>query len=252
MKKFRAKIKEMIMAFLNAKAREKFFTYVTSDLDYEISERKHHYAMEFSDGSITTLPKNLFSFLKRWSSADKPSLKIGKNTYVQNLKLDILLDQSIRIGSFCSFGPNVVLKPDGVRGKAQFTTYPLNLIDIDSKVHHAETEKARKGSVSIGNDCFIGEDVKIMANVLINDGVIIGERSLVTNGKTLEPYGIYAGMPAKLIGYRYSPEIIDEFMRIRWWNWSLESIQKSGLQNIDFSENPADVLERLKRYRLSD
>ncbi len=252
MKKLRARIKEIIITFLNTKPREKFFSYVTSDLHYEISERKHHYEMKFPDGSITTLPKNLFSFIKRWSSTDHPSLKIGKNTYVQNLKLDVLLDQSISIGSFCSFGPNVVLKPDGVRGKAQFTTYPLNLIDADSNVHHAETQKARNGSVYIGNDCFIGEDVKIMANVVVNDGVIIGERSLVTNGKTLEPYGIYAGMPAKLIGHRYSQEIIDEFMRIRWWDWSLERIRKSGLQEIDFSKNSADVLERLKSHRLSE
>jgi acetyltransferase-like isoleucine patch superfamily enzyme len=248
MKKLRAKLKEYVIAYFNRKSRERFFSYVTSEESFVIKDRKRHYEMLFPDGSITILPKNLFSFIKRWASTDRPSLRIGKNTYLQNLKLDIFLDQSITIGSFCSFGPNVIIKPDGIRGKAQFTSYPLNLIDENSKMYTTYIENIRTTFVKIGNDCFIGEDVKIMSNVIVGDGVIIGERSLVTSGKQLEPFGIYAGVPAKLIGYRYAPEIIAELMHIQWWNWPFEKIFKSGLQNLAFNGDEENILKILRKF----
>jgi hypothetical protein len=95
MKKLRAKLKEYIISYFNRKSRERFFNYVTSEETFIIKDRKRHYEMIFSDGSVTILPKNLFSFIKRWTSADHPSLKIGRGTYLQNLKLDILWDQKI-------------------------------------------------------------------------------------------------------------------------------------------------------------
>ncbi len=245
MKKLRAKLKEYVIAYFNRKERERFFSYVTSEEPFIIKDRKRHYEMVFKDASTTILSKNIFSFKKRWASTDHPSLEIGRGTYLQNLKLDILWDQKIHIGSFCSFGPNVVIKSDGVRGKAQFTQYPLDLIDANSLVYHAQVEKIRGAFVHIGNDCFIGEDSKIMANVVIHDGVI-GERSLVTSGKVLVPYGIYAGIPAKLIGYRYDPEIIEQLLRIQWWNWSISKICESGLQHIDFINNPDEALQILR------
>lgn len=246
MKRLRKRLQEKVMAFKNRHKREKFFAHVNSAFSYQVHETKYQYEMTFEDGCVTTLPKTLFSFNKRWKNDDHPSLTIGKNTYLQNLKLDILWDQQIRIVSFCSFGPNVVIKPDGVRGKAQFTQYPLALIDHNAKVHCDQIEKARNSFVHIGNDCFIGEDSKIMANVIVNDGVIIGERSLVTSGKVLEPFGIYAGIPAKFIGYRYSPEIINELMRVQWWNWPLSKIRESGLQHIDFLNDSENALQKLK------
>ncbi|AOX16657.1 hypothetical protein A0U89_05430 [Kozakia baliensis] len=40
----------------------------------------------------------------------------------------------------------------------------------------------------------------------------------------LPPYAIHAGNPAKFIRYRFSPEIIDEFLKIGWWNWEEEKV----------------------------
>lgn len=246
MKRLRKIIKNKISYILNHKKRAEFFRYIDCEYNFSIQETKHTYELIFEDKTKTILPKTLFSFIKRLDKDDKISLKIGKNTYLQNLKLDISLNQQVRIGSYCSFGPNVTIKPDGVRGKAQFTTYPLDFIDYNSKVFNEVLNEVKNNFVKIGNDCFIGEDVKIMANVTISDGVIIGERSLVTNGKTLEPYGIYAGIPAKLIGFRYSEDMINEFMRIKWWEWSKEKIQQSGLANINHLTEYNIALSKLK------
>lgn len=246
MKKLRAKLKEYIIAYFNRKSRERFFNYVASEEPFIIKDRKRHYEMIFPDSCITMLPKSLFSFIKRWTATDHPSLRIGRGTYLQNLKLDIVGNQKVSIGSFCSFGPNVVIKLDGMRGKVEFTQYPLNLMDTTSSIYNLQVKVIDTMEVKIGNDCFIGEDVKIMSNVIVGDGVIIGERSLVTSGKVLEAFGIYAGVPAKLIGYRYTPEIIAELIRIQWWNWSILKIRESGLQNIDFMNNPDSTLQKLR------
>lgn len=239
-------IKEKWIGFFGKKRKNLFFSRVASDFYFESFERKKYYEMVFDDGSITKLPKKMFLFLDRLSSDNHAKITIGKGTYLQNLCLGIQQDQQIRIGSFCSFGPNVTIKLDGVRGKMQFTQYPLDLIDPDAAVFQKQKMMTKDYNVAIGNDCFIGEDCKIMANVHIGDGVILGERSLVTAGKILEPFGIYVGQPVRLIGYRYDPLIIQELLRIQWWNWPLEKIQKSGLQHIDFIDQKEYALKVMK------
>ena len=52
-----------------------------------------------------------------------------------------------------------------------------------------------KGDTVIGNDVWIGQNVTIMPGVKIGDGAIIAANSTVV--KSVEPYSIYGGNPAK-------------------------------------------------------
>jgi len=239
-------MKEWLINLFNSKRRIQTFKRIGSFENFEVLERKKYYEMVFFDGSITQLPKKILIFQNRLSKDDKASLKVGKCTYLQNSKIGIQQDQQVIIGSFCSFGPNVSIKLDAVRGKLQFTSYPLNLIDPSSEAFRKQNELTKECFVKIGNDCFIGEDSKILANVVISDGVILGERSFVPAGKYLEPYGIYVGQPVRLIGYRYDDETIQELLRLQWWNWSQEKIFNSGLQHLDFVNSKVEALLKLK------
>lgn len=51
--------------------------------------------------------------------------------------------------------------------------------------------------IYIGNDVWIGHRVILLPGVHIADGCVIGAGSVVT--KNTEPYGVYAGNPAKRI-----------------------------------------------------
>lgn len=65
----------------------------------------------------------------------------------------------------------------------------------------------------------------IMSGVKIGDGAIIGAGAVVT--KDVEPYAIMGGVPARLIRHRYPKEMIDAFLRIKWWDWPIEKIEEN-------------------------
>lgn len=75
----------------------------------------------------------------------------------------------------------------------------------------------------IGNDVWIGDNVLICGGCSIGDGVIIGAGSVVT--KDLEPYGIYAGVPAKLIKERNLIHPSNDIHIGTWWNLEEEKIK---------------------------
>jgi acetyltransferase-like isoleucine patch superfamily enzyme len=54
--------------------------------------------------------------------------------------------------------------------------------------------------VKIGSDVWIGAGVKVLGGVTIGDGCVVGAGSVVT--KSLPPYAIAMGVPAKIVSYR--------------------------------------------------
>ncbi|EKO3980632.1 CatB-related O-acetyltransferase, partial [Vibrio fluvialis] len=77
-----------------------------------------------------------------------------------------------------------------------------------------------KGRVKIGHDVWIGEAALIARGVSIGTGAIIAARAVVT--KDIPPYSIVAGIPAKIIKYRFSKEVIDRLLYSEWWNKEVE------------------------------
>lgn len=75
----------------------------------------------------------------------------------------------------------------------------------------------------IGNDVWIGKNAVLVAGVKINDGAVIGAGAVVTHD--VEPYAVVGGVPARVIRYRYPKEMIESFLRIKWWDWPLEKIE---------------------------
>lgn len=56
----------------------------------------------------------------------------------------------------------------------------------------------------------------ILPGIKIGDGAIIAARSVVS--KDVDPYTIVGGNPAIPIRKRFSEEIIEELLRVRWWD----------------------------------
>lgn len=77
----------------------------------------------------------------------------------------------------------------------------------------------------VGHDTWIGHGAIIQPDVTIGDGAIIGSGAIVT--KDIPPYAIAVGIPAKVIKYRFPPDVITALQRIKWWNWSYEKIKEN-------------------------
>ena len=104
-----------------------------------------------------------------------------------------------------------------------------------------EKDTFSKGTVVIGNDVWIGARATILSGVTVGDGAVIGAGALVA--KDVPPYAIVGGVPARLIKYRFSSEIINELLEIKWWDWD----SKKLTQNID--DFYLDVEEFIKKVR---
>jgi len=65
----------------------------------------------------------------------------------------------------------------------------------------------------------------IMGGIKINDGAIIGARSIVT--KDVQAYAIVGGIPAKLIRKRFNEDEIKFLLRVRWWDKEEDWISKN-------------------------
>lgn len=78
--------------------------------------------------------------------------------------------------------------------------------------------------IKIGNDVWLGRNVIIANYANIGNGVIAGAGAIIT--KDVPDYAVVAGVPAKIIRYRYSPEEIESLNKIAWWDWTDDEIRE--------------------------
>lgn len=85
-----------------------------------------------------------------------------------------------------------------------------------------QADKENNYDIIIGNDCWLGYKVSVVSGIKIGDGAVALSHSFIT--KDIPPYAIVAGIPAKIIGYRYNEEQINDLLKIKWWNFPLQKI----------------------------
>lgn len=127
-----------------------------------------------------------------------------------------------KIGRYCSIGPRVCILPQNhpVTFKS---THPYF---YNSLFGYIEKEVVPVKKLKIGNDVWIGQNALILGQVnKIGDGAVIGAGAVVT--KDIPDYAVVAGVPAKVIKYRFSVESIQKLKKEQWWNKSIEELKES-------------------------
>jgi len=130
-------------------------------------------------------------------------------------------DIQIIIGKFCSIAHNLEI----FGGEHAPIPHPecVSSWPFEHFMHIPYPTSVVGTSVVIGNDVWIGQNVALKQDIVIGDGAIIGAYSVVT--KSVKPYEIVGGNPARHIRFRFTPEQINRLLEIKWWDWSIEKIK---------------------------
>ena len=135
-----------------------------------------------------------------------------------------------KIGAFCSFAPGMdVVANHNLRGVS--TSAFFNGVNLDN----SKELNTIMGRISInrlmdnsrciiGNDVWLGRNVVICNGARIGNGVIAAAGSIITTD--IPDYAVVGGVPARIIRFRYSDDVIMKLLRIEWWNWTDEKIVK--------------------------
>lgn len=134
----------------------------------------------------------------------------------------------LNIGSFCSIACGAkFIFTSANHSLGSLSTYPFPIFfeewGLDAK--NITDAWDNKGDITVGNDVWIGYEAVILSGVTIGDGAIIGARAVVT--KDVPPYTIVGGVPAKPIRRRFSDEVVEQLLRLRWWDWDDERIRRN-------------------------
>ena len=164
-------------------------------------------------------------------------VKISKGTYLApNATVSFT-----STGKFCSIGPNF-LCGYGIHPTNGISTSPFfySTKKQNGATLATEDKLDERKNISIGNDVFIGANVMVLDGVCIGDGVVIGAGSVVS--KDIPPYAIAVGNPIQIIKYRFSEEVINDLMEIKWWDWESEKLK-------EVERNFFDITEFIKKHK---
>jgi len=129
----------------------------------------------------------------------RDKVEIGRNFYIGR---DSFIETDVMIGDNVMFGNRVA-----VVGRYDHH-YQLPGVPIRLAPQMRDKDYKWKGIgliTTIENDVWVGYGSTVMGGVTIGEGSIIGAGSLVT--KDVEPYSIYAGVPARKIRDRFDNPI---------------------------------------------
>lgn len=173
-----------------------------------------------------------FKFKKVWRKGNKHNetvantyfnphnVKVGNATYGELNIVQFSSAHNLQIGNFVSIAQEVIFLLDAEHYVKHLSTFPFKV----KYLNNAKEEAFGKGDIIIDDDVWLGYRSTIMSGVHIGQGAVIAAGAIVT--KDVPPFSIVGGVPAKVIGYRFSDDIC------------------KSLINIDYSKLNKDIVEK--------
>lgn len=147
-------------------------------------------------------------------------VKVGNYTY-GNLYVHISnTERQLTLGNYCSIAENVCFVLNSDHPLHSISTFPFK-----TKVLGLSNDEAiSKGDIIVDDDVWICYGATIMSGVHIGQGAVVAAGAVVT--KDVPPYAIVGGVPAKVIKYRFEPQIIEELLKVDYSKLTKEDIEK--------------------------
>jgi virginiamycin A acetyltransferase len=140
--------------------------------------------------------------------------------------------KGIVIGRYCSFAPSAY-----VFGR----NHGVEFLSLHPYLYNASLGIIKHDTIQL-QPCVIEDDVWLGHNSTILPSVkVVGRGAVVAAGAVVTTdvprYAIVAGIPAKIVKYRFEEDIINRIENSQWWTQSKDSLQHLAENNKDFVFN---------------
>lgn len=227
---------------------------VTED-DYAGLLETHPWAKQFMllsyrDGGISAVP---LGFFRTWLDEEPAFGKfhIGKGSWLgvgSIVKYDGEA-QCLRLGRYVAGGLRLRFLLNGQHEKNTISMFMFSILENGM----SNVSPPQCGDTVVKNDVWLGDEVMVLGGSVIENGCIIGARSLLPQNFVTEPYGIYAGTPARLKKFRFSEQVRECLLNLAWWEMPLSWIKENNvffLSDLNQDEGRSiEMLTELKRRR---
>ena len=132
---------------------------------------------------------------------------VGNKTYGE-IHVEIAnKGSSLYIGNYCSIAKDVKFLLCVEHEIDRISTYPFK-----ARCLEGVPEAGTKGDIVLEDDVWVGYHATILSGVRIGQGAVVAAGALVN--KDVPPYAVVGGVPAKVLKYRFSPDMIEELLKV--------------------------------------
>lgn len=211
----------------------------------EIKDREGFTTLGYSDGTSSRFPHN-FVFSLGEGIGEFYTGKCSGFGFGSSIRF-YDKEQKLHVGRYVSAGGNTKFMISGFHETSTISTCEFGYFNKNiSHVHQRKYDK-----IFIKNDVWIGDDCLIMGGTVIENGCVIGARSVLPCNFKTEPFGVYAGVPAKLKKFRFPEEIRKALLELEWWEMSFSWTKENNNYFLHDLTLPSgiDVLNELKNKK---
>ena len=154
------------------------------------------------------------------------NFSMGAKSYIR-LRSKLAGTGDVSMGKFCLFATDIFFSLGQNRSHNYRNVGIFSSGLLDWKMPKEFLPPQGTCKILIGNDVWCGRNSTFKCSnpekpLVIGDGAVIASDSVVV--KSVPPYAIVGGNPAKIIKFRFSEDVIESLLRIKWWDWSLDKI----------------------------
>lgn len=163
-----------------------------------------------------------------------PGVMIGLASYMNSG----FVRSGVKIGRYCSIGRNVTIGTGHHEMGGLSTSPHFKSSRMSSSLKLADP--VARIRVKVGHDVWIGDNVLILSGVTVGQGAVLAAGSVVT--KDVPPYAVVAGVPARVVKYRFDDVLNQRILSLNWHEFDPEALCQLDLSDI------YETIERLEGW----